>query len=155
MDPQTVEDIIRVIEKKSADGAYIFRGESKCHKKVSSGLYRELETVKVKYSDIADVQAEIVDTAKEYIDEKDKFEILTALQHYGGKTNLIDFTTNFNVALFFACYGHPDKPGRVIILQKTEAVKKMLKYPRGAVKRAIDQDSVFIQPPDGFIEPKK
>ena len=152
--PQTVEDIIRVIEKKSADGAYIFRGESKCHKKVSSGLYREIETVKVKYSDIADVQAEIVDAAKEYIDEKDKFEILTALQHYGGKTNLIDFTTNFNVALFFACYGHPDKPGRVIILQKTEAVKKMLKYPRGAVKRAIDQDSVFIQPPDGFIEPK-
>ncbi len=150
---RTVDEIIDEIEKKTTDGDYIFRGEAKCHKKVSSSLYRELKAVKLKYSDIADVQTEIVDAAKEYIDEKEKFEILTALQHYGGKTNLIDFTTDDKVALFFACYGHPDKSGRVIILQKTEAVKKMLKYPRGSVKRAADQDSVFIQPPDGFIDP--
>ena len=152
--PGTVEDIIQSIEEKTAEGGYIFRGEAKCHKKVSSSLYREIEAVEVKDSDINDVQNEIADEAKTYTDKTDTFEILTELQHYGGKTNLIDFTSNSNVALFFACYGHPDKPGRVIILQKTEAVKKMLKYPRGAVKRAIDQDSVFIQPPDGFIEPK-
>jgi len=151
--PCTVEDIIHAMKEKTADGNYIFRGESECHEKVSSGLYRELKAVKVKYSDIVDVQAEIVSSANVYTDETDAFAILTAIQHYGGKTNLIDFTTNYNIALFFACYGHPDKPGRVIILQKTEAVKKMLKYPRGSVRRAIDQDSVFIQPPDGFIEP--
>ena len=151
--PSTVADIINEIEKKTTDGDYIFRGESQGHEKVSSSLYRELESVKVKYSDIMNVQAEIVRDAKTYTDKTDDFEILTELQHYGGKTNLIDFTTHYNIALFFACYGHPDKPGRVIILQKTEAVKKMLKYSRGSVKRAIDQGSVFIQPPNGFIEP--
>ena len=150
---RTVEDIIDEINEKTAGGDYIFRGESQYHEKISSGLYRELKKVKAKYSDIADVQAEIVEDAKGYIEKKDDFEILTELQHYGGKTNLIDFTMNYKVALFFACYGHPDKPGRVIILQKTKAVKKMLKYPRGSVKRAIDQESVFLQPPEGFIKP--
>ena len=151
--PCTVEDIIRAIEKKTADGDYIFRGESQCHDKVSSGLYRELKAVKAKYSDIANVQSGIAEAARVYIGEKDEFEILTALQHYGGKTNLIDFTTNYKVALFFACYGLPDKHGRLIILQKTDKLKKIIKYPSGSVKRAIDQESVFLQPPDGFIEP--
>ena len=151
--PCTVEDIIGEINKKTADGDYIFRGESQYHEKVSSSLYRELKAVKVKYSDVNDVQAEIADAAKAYTNETNAFEILTELQHYGGKTNLIDFTTNYKVALFFACYGHPDKHGRLIILQKTDRVKKILKYPRGSVKRSIDQESVFLQPPDGFIEP--
>ena len=151
--PCTVEDIIRAIEKKTADGTYIFRGESQCHDKVSSGLYRELKAVKAKYSDIEDVQSGIAEAARVYTGEDDEFEILTALQHYGGKTNLIDFTTNYKVALFFACYGLPDKHGRLIILQKTDKLKKILKYPSGSVKRAIDQESVFLQPPDGFIEP--
>ena len=151
--PGTVEEIIRAIEKKTTDGDYIFRGESQCYEKVSSNLYRELEAVKMKYSDIADVQAGIGEEAKAYLDETDEFEILTVLQHYGGKTNLIDFTTSYNVALFFACYGHPDKPGRVIMLQKTEVVKKMLKSSPYSVKRAVDQEGVFIQPPQGFIIP--
>ena len=35
--PRTVEDIIRAIEKKSADGSYIFRGELlQSYKRVSS-----------------------------------------------------------------------------------------------------------------------
>lgn len=148
----TVEDIIRTIEEKTADGDYIFRGESECYEKVSSGLYRELKAVKVKYSDIADVQAEIVRDAKTYTDKTDDFEILTELQHYGGKTNLIDFTTDYKVALFFASSGSPDEHGRVIILQKTEAIKDMIKLPRNSVKRAIDQKSVFVQPRKGYIE---
>ncbi len=151
--PCAVEDIINEINEKAAGGDVIFRGEPKCYEKVTSNLYRELEAVKMKYSDIVDVQAEIAEGAKAYLDETDEFKILSALQHYGGKTNLIDFTINYNVALFFACYGHPDKPGRVIILQKTEAVKKMLKSSPHSVKRAVDQESVFIQPPQGFIIP--
>lgn len=151
--PKKIDDIINAIKEKTVAGSYIFRGEPKCYDKVSSNLYRELEAVKMKYSDIVDVQTEIAEEAKVYLDETDEFEILSALQHYGGKTNLIDFTTNYNVALFFACYGHPDKTGRVIILPKTEIVKKILKSSPDSVKRAVDQESVFIQPPQGFITP--
>ena len=147
----TVLEIIGKIAKISADGDYIYRGEPECYKKVSSTLYRELEKVKARYSDIADVQAEIADAAKAYMGETDSFEILTALQHYGGKTNLIDFTTDYYVALFFACYGHPDEHGRVIILEKNEVVKEMLRFPRDQEHRVRDQKSVFIQPPKGYI----
>ena len=149
--PGTVEDIIRAIENKTTDSDCLFRGESQCYEKVSSNLYRELQAAKMKYSDIDDVQTEIVNAAKAYTNEENAFEILTALQHYGGKTNLIDFTTDYYVALFFACYGHPDRHGRVIILKKNEMVKEMLRFPRDQEHRVRDQKSVFIQPPRGYI----
>ena len=79
---------------------------------------------------------------------------LTEIQHYGGKTNLIDFTTDYLVALFFACDGHHDKDGRVI-LQKTDEIKDMLRYPRNPRHRVAGQKSVFVRPPDGYIEPNK
>ena len=122
--PDTQTDLSRVLAKiteiaeKSATGDYIYRGESKCYKKVSSNLYREYETdIEAENFDIVTVQDEILKEAKEYTHKTDEFEILTELQHHGGKTNLIDFTTDYLVALFFACDGNRDKPGRVILLQ--------------------------------------
>ena len=81
-----------------------------------------------------------------------EFELLTEIQHYGGKTNLIDFTTDYLIALFFACDGHHDKDGRVI-LQETEEIKDMINRPRNPQHRVIAQKSVFIHPTEGFIEP--
>lgn len=118
--PRTVDDIIDEIEKKITDGDYIFRGESECYEKVSSSLYRELKsTIGLECVDIGNFQDEILEQAKAYTDTTDRFEILTELQHYGGKTNLIDFTKDYKVALFFACSGALGKPGRVIVLPKT------------------------------------
>ena len=147
-------EIINKIVQLSADGDYIYRGEPECYKEVSSTLYRELKKVKVKYTDIVSVQTEIVDAAKAYTGESDGIEILTVLQHYGGKTNLIDFTTDYYVALFFACYGQPDKSGRVVILKKDEIVKGMLRLPGDQEHRAKDQKGVFIEPTKGYIEQK-
>ena len=70
----------------------------------------------------------MLEAAKNYTYETDTFEILTELQHYGGNTNLIDFTTDNHIALFFACNGFSDKPGRVILLEKT---KEIATYIRG------------------------
>ena len=79
-------------------------------------------------------------------------EILTELQHYGGKTNLIDFTTDSFVALFFACNGNPDKPGRIILLGKESKAYNVLKPPR-TITRAEAQKSIFVQAPSGVVEP--
>ena len=72
--PRTVEDIIRAIQEKSADGAYIFRGESECNNKVSSNLFRELDAINAKYSDIKEVEAGIVADAKAYTDKTNDSE---------------------------------------------------------------------------------
>ena len=171
--PRTVQDIIRAIEAKSAGGGYIYRGERKRHTKVSSNLYREYD-IDEEHFDIEVVQKEMLNDAKKHLgdlpqdfstdftkflnvieEETDKtvnFEILTEIQHYGGKTNLIDFTTDYLIALFFACDGLHHKEGRVI-LQKTEEIKKLINYPRNPRHRVIAQKSVFVRPPKGFIEP--
>ena len=177
--PRTVYDIIRIIEEKSADGDYIYRGERKLHKehpycgKVSSNLWREYGIEEGNF-DIEAVQTEMLRGAKKHIgqlpkdfrvasaaslnmvgtdtDETIDFEILTEIQHYGGKTNLIDFTTDYFIALFFACDGSADKKGR-IILQKTDEIRDMINHPQNPRHRVIAQKSVFVRPPKGFIEP--
>ena len=157
LDTQT--DLSRVLEKiteiatASAEGDYIYRGESKYHDKVSSNLYREYETdIEAEQFDIAVVQKEILREAKEYTHKTDEFEILTELQHYGGKTNLIDFTTDYLVALFFACDGNRDEPGRVILLQNQSETYEVVK-PSRTIARAGIQKSIFVQAPGGVVDP--
>ena len=146
---------IAEIVEKSADGDYIYRGESnKCHKKVSSNLYREYEAdIEAENFDIAVVQAEILREAREYtLHKTDDSEILARLQHYGGKTNLIDFTTDYLVALFFACDGNRDKPGKVILLQNQSGDYEVVKPPR-TIERAGVQKSIFVESPNGVVVP--
>lgn len=177
----TIKDIINTIESKTADGGYIYRGERKLHKehpyygKISSNLWREYG-IDHEGFDIEVIQKELLNAAKKHIgqlpqdyrvdytasrgvskegtDEANDFEILTDIQHYEGKTNLIDFTTDYFIALFFACDGSLDEEGRVI-LQKTDLIKNWIKHPQNPRHRVIAQKSVFVTPPRGFIEPEE
>ena len=155
----TQTNLSRVLEKiteiaeKSADGDYIYRGESKCHDEVSSNLYREYADVEAEHFDIEVVQKEILREAEEYTTHKmEELEILTELQHHGGKTNLIDFVTDYLVALFFACDGNRDKPGRVILLQQQSEAYEVVKPPR-TIPRVGVQKSIFVQTPSGVVDP--
>lgn len=106
-------------------------------------------------------------------------DIMTVLQHYGGKTNLIDFTKCLLVALYFACDGAPKKHGRIIII-KANISQSLVggnkpwipwesEYDRGArgggcvrvweptnseSRRTDRQKSVFAQPRNGFFHPQ-
>ena len=175
----SLQDIIREIEQKSEGGGYIYRGERERREgnpyygKVSSSLWREYR-IEDEHFDVELVQKELLAAAKKHTgdlpedfrldipilpkrgeesaEETVDFEILTEIQHYGGKTNLIDFTTDYFIALFFACDGQPNEDGRVI-LQKVDAIRGMIAHPRNPRHRVIAQKSVFIRPPRGFIEP--
>ena len=147
-----VRALLQEIEEKSSDDAYIYRGEPEHYEEVSSSLYRQYRDIDVEHFDIEIVQKEILNKAKEYTQETNEFEILAELQHHGGKTNLIDFTTDYRIALFFACDGFHHKDGR-LILQRREAIREQIKRPQNPVNRVIAQKSVFVQPPKGFVEP--
>ena len=146
----SVLEKIQEIVKLSADGDYLYRGEPEYYDKVSSGLYREYSDIEAENFDIEAVQEEILDAAKRYTTQTDDFEILTELQHYGYSTNLIDFTTNYNIALFFACDSSLKKDGRIILLHKTNS---HIVEPQSPVNRIIAQKSIFVRPPKGFIDP--
>ena len=149
----TVFEIIQEITTKTADGIYIYRGEPEHYEKVSSSLWRECRTeIGEDEFNIEAIQQQMIEVAKDYTRETDEFEILTELQHFGGHTNLIDFTTDSNIALFFACDGFPNEDGRLILLKRTGEIKDVIKSPRNPQNRVISQKSVFVQPPKGYIE---
>ena len=148
-------EITGKIVKISADSDYIYRGEPECYPKVSSNLYRELEEANLLHLDIEDVQKAELENAKGYTKKTDEFEILTEIQHFGGKTNLLDFTSDYRVALFFACDRFPFEDGRVILQDINGTIKDWIRKTRNTVQgsRSDVQKSVFVQPPEGFIEP--
>ena len=89
----------------------------------------------------------------EYRSRGESREILNQLQHYGGKTNLIDFTTDYLVALFFACDGGQGKDGRVVLLPKAqEPDAYTIWQPHSPAHRVIAQKSIFVEPAQGFVE---
>lgn len=171
---KAVQNILSELQRKSRGGGYIYRGENKCHSNVSSSLYREFDINDDSF-DIELVQKEMLSDVKKHIGElgqdsrfnstnnskniensiePEDLEYLAELQHYGGKTNFIDFTTDYLIALFFACDGKPEKPGRVI-LQKREKIKTWIYEPQNPRLRVVAQKSIFVRPPRGFFCPDK
>ena len=98
------------------------------------------------------IKENTVETVGWTITDAAEREVLTELQHYGGKTNLIDFTTDYFIAIFFACSGDSKEVGRIILLEKNEEIKDMIVRPRNPRHRIIAQKSIFLQPPQGYIE---
>ena len=161
-EPSSVGEILRKIEEKADTGEYIYRGEPEHYQeapydgKVSSNLYREFLItddfdVEAEQFDIEVVQAEMLEEAKKYLRRTgNDCELLVEMQHYGGKTNLIDFTTNYFVALFFACEKSASENGR-IIFQRRELISSSIKEPPKPINRVVAQSSVFVRPSKGFI----
>ena len=128
--------------------------------KVSSNLYRVfLSDKRIDIDDerfnIGEIQNAVLDVSNQFSRKPvSELEHLSEIQHYGGKTNLIDFTKDFHIALFMACDGIPDENGR-IILQARELVEGYIEETYEPINRVIAQKSVFIQHPKGFIEPNE
>ncbi len=154
-------EIIAEIGYKSATSDYIYRGEPECYPKVSSNLYRELEDANLLHPHlkIEDIQKTELEDAKGYgyIKKTDDFDILSEIQHFGGKTNLLDFTCDYRVAIFFACERFPFNDGRIILQDKNGIIKDCIRTSQNVVQgsRPDVQKSIFVQPPEGFIEPDK
>ena len=104
--------------------------------------------------DFSAVQAQIVQEAREYSgDLNDGIDLVTYLRHHGAPTNLIDFTSNLHIALFFACNDCETEDGYVYV-QDAATVHDRIRQPRNLNRRATAQRSVFIEVPCGFIDPQ-
>ena len=160
---QFAEKLEKIKEKIGKD-PYIFRGESKKHEKICSKLYRSYEMIckntrglgkdffkKMLNSKFGIMQELILDDVREYIDFENDADVLAELQHYQGNTNLIDFSRDYLVALFFACDGesNKNKEGRLIFFPKTSPGVKSPK--KNLNNRVIFQSSVFVERDDGYI----
>ncbi|MDE0022659.1 MAG: tetratricopeptide repeat protein [Candidatus Poribacteria bacterium] len=153
MTPNEIYEFVGKIHNKSKSGDYIYRGEPKLYEKVSSNLYRRMEETGLLEIGLEEIRSREMEDARNYVKGTD-FEIRSRIQHYGGRTNLIDFTKNYYVALFFACERFHSEPGRVILQDRNGAIKDYIMEPQNVEDeiRIKKQESIFIDPPDGFIE---
>lgn len=122
MNENSIPENVSKIISKLGNGNYIFRGTTKAcseegEREINSSLYRQLEESQNPHPEytLSTTEKEIVNKAKKYFPDKtSNIEILTELQHYGNPTNLIDFSTNIYVGLFFACNGDFTEDGELI-----------------------------------------
>ncbi len=145
-------------------GGYVFRGENEAEcpdgkvRPVSSQLYRWVQGLKLNMEQtcLAELECHVVDEMNRMLTEpyprEEKSRLRSRMQHLGGKTNLIDFTRDFLIALFFACYDsktyYEDSgwetakiDGRIIFLPKRD---ERIIEPQIGDTRAIAQKSVFF-----------
>ena len=171
----SVEKFLNRILTACEGKRYLFRGTTKIlegEDKVDSSLYRWTKDKVVfheKYRPF-NIEEEILKKAKRHFaDSASNIEILTNLQHFQGKTNLIDFSHSLYIALFFACdEEHHKDPGELILLDSANVVKKSdVVYAelqsssapfsidpantQFSQKRVTFQNSVFVYPPSGYI----
>ncbi len=137
----------------------IYRGEPECFPRISSGLYRQLYEIDDLGFRIGDAQKRRIELARQYAPDLTDDDILTRLQHLGGKTNLIDFTRDLNIALFFGSYHSPESDGRVILMDEAHVLRDDRPagfldrlVPRGNPASMTDvQKSVWVDPWRGYI----
>ena len=150
-----LDDVLQIISRlarKAAVADYIYRGEPERYEQISSSFYRDLPVKLPAGFNVDNIQASALKDARRFTFESEDLAILTELQHYGGKTNLIDFTADYHIALFFACDGRHTQDGRVIFLERDGNMKSYIHVPRNPVNRVTAQKSVFVRPPLGYIE---
>ena len=178
---KNVEGLIAEIRAKCVGGDFVFRGTTRVHSNVKDGvnssLYRWAKGAINQYYKPSDIEKEIVGKARKHFPaQTSNIEILTVLRHYGGRVNLIDFSRNLYVALFFACNGEFGKDGEIILVDTidTDKCKKLeeINYKKlaknsgsnlGIIEpsqiqesraRAAVQSSVFLYSSDGYIKQK-
>lgn len=156
-----IQKLLQRIREKSSQGEHIYRGESEHHGKIASGLYRKYkdgrykDAIQAKEFGIQIAQKEMLKQVKAYTDFTDETDVLTELQHYGGKTNLIDFTTDYLIALFFACDGSFEQAGRIILLNKNSNQGTISSPKKNQNNGVISQKSIFFQSPKGYLDEKE
>ena len=147
-------DLVNQLARIAAGGAFIFRGEARSdNRNISTSLLRYIERqypdVRLDWLDITHVQKEMLGTARGFTAETDQHEILATLRHNGGVVNVVDFTTDYNVALFFACDGSDmdnRHDGRIIVLDKNSFETFL---PKAPANRVLAQKSIFVVPRGG------
>ena len=97
----TIDDIINEIKEKSDDGDYIYRGERKRHRKISSAFYRECAKIDSEVFNLQHAQKVMLNTVKkhtakspigllaDYLDDKSGKNSFTKFFKRNTKTNIV------------------------------------------------------------------
>ena len=175
---KNVTDSIRNIIDEAKQGKYIYRGVNKRHtctrtsnfngdngeKRINSSLYRQCFSSTELLLPLNDIQQKNIKRARKRLSlsSQSDDEILTDFRHFGSKTNLIDFSWNLYVALFFACNDNYKEKGELILYclsslednnpSNSAKIKTIVpSLTKHSEKRILSQSSIFLESSEGFI----
>jgi len=105
----------------------LYRGQANHEWSIHCSAYRRLSKVfqKISAIDLKIYLLELLNDAhRRIIETESDIELLIKIQHFGGATNLIDFSKNPLVALFFACNGEFNNDGKIFIITANRYVNE-------------------------------
>lgn len=108
------------------DSEYLYRGQAKKSWPIESSAIRFLKklypVLTIDSKIIDEYEEALKDGVKDYTSVRDN--ILCGLQHFGGRTNLIDFTKSSLVALYFSCESHHDTDDGIVYIINMKYFKR-------------------------------
>ncbi|HTH83210.1 MAG TPA: FRG domain-containing protein [Mucilaginibacter sp.] len=182
------EFLLEVANKQGDFKTFIYRGQSDEVWDLVSGVHRRIRDSKKKKSPSVNVyNGEIIEylekklievrkriTSKELSElyQTNDIDIMVEMQHYGGATNLLDFTHSALISLYFASADNFDKNGKIYCINTDDGdkvvefhdnrpVASLLPISEGKIylyspnhnnRRILKQDSVFLFPDSGSIK---
>ena len=159
-----VSDFSENLKEKITKGKKLFyRGQSNINFYPIPGLFRYKEFMNNEPILFKELERRCPDV---FENDSTVFEKLVRMQHFGGVTRLLDFTENYNVALYFACETNNKDVGEVLIcsdekikyyddelveeianisIKKTKANgNSCFVYPKLANRRVENQQGLFL-----------
>ena len=156
----------------------LFRGEAEHFPNIASTLYRRFKCVLGSKATAHSIQVQLAHFAVKHFGSEleqykrdtgeldrwsggydptkfseDGVRVWSMMQHLGAATNLIDFSTDPKVALFFACAGSVEVDGRVLILVKDHDYDLIsAEWPANRIQA---QRSRFVWSPEGYVAADK
>ena len=141
--------LVRKVRAVRRASGLIHRGEHAPYQGDIKSTLRRLYDVGE--STLADAQKTIARSALEYVDHEDPTLALMEAQHMGVPTNLIDFTTDSMVALFFASSKSMPSDGRVVSIKADHPSYTTTPNPGSSVRRMADQCGMFVETRTGAL----
>ena len=152
----TIREFVIELLKISENESNIYRGEPKNYYNISSTIYRHYRIDDAAF--IEKATKALLRVARRYESIQDDLELQALIQHYGGRSNLIDFSTSIWIALFFACFeiSERENAGYLFVLDTSSCGDfQILRESEIATvdNRMSIQKSVFLSPPSGVLDP--
>jgi|SRR6185369_7809317 len=119
----------KFIEQQWPNKKLLFRGEAAPYPKTTPGSRRMIEDQNLDFDErtfLLDAAGEFIEYIEENYPDTTPDEVEMFLQHYGLPNDLIDFTSCFEVATYFACKDCPEEIGTFAVLLLEEAEKQGL-----------------------------
>ena len=158
-------------------GPFLYRGQEDAAWPLQSGATQRIRESNgeqpIKPEDFIKYHQDLIDTvrSKGWSPTVNKtpsdLEILATLQHNGAATCLLDFTSRFDTALWFACRGKHDEDGKVFVVginhydptpykvtaeETKEPIEKILKFQTGEEEKAGEESRFWHWDPEVLME---